>query len=131
MSKSCQAPGSKKNNFFASYQPIVKKVFYHRPPVLRGHLFTNNKSILPFRLRAVPLRLASAVAAAALPQPPAVFTQSNFIHEDWHVFYLGHNIMCYDLNCIRPNCCLFLKPFYLNMRSSLPFPPRHVPVVLG
>ena len=41
--------------------------------MLRGHLFTNNKSILPFRLRTVPLRLASAVAAAALPPPPAVF----------------------------------------------------------
>ena len=43
--------------------------------------------------------------------------------------YLDWSTTACDLHCMEPNCCLLVKPFYMNIRSSLLVPSKHVPVV--
>ena len=54
--------------------------------------------------------------------------RSSLVHR-MNISGLEHNSVCRDLHCSEPNCCLLVKPFYMNIRSSLLVPSKHVPVV--
>ena len=57
-----------------------------------------------------------------------LFYGSSLVHR-MNISWLEHNSVCRDLHCMEPNCCLLVKPFYMNIRSSLLVPSKHVPVV--